>query len=115
MDEKPVGQEPEFEMIALQIPFAEGDAIYSNASAMALTAMDLRISFAEARQDKTVKAKVAIVMPMEHAALLCLNLFNLLASFERNTGAIRHPIWREYVAKAQAAEARDAAEAAKSA
>jgi hypothetical protein len=108
MEDKTPIQESEFEMVALQVPFTEDESIYSNASAMALTAMDLRISFAEARQDKTVKPKATIVMPIEHAAIICLNLLNILASFERNTGPIRNPQWQHYFAGGRATAVTEA-------
>lgn len=89
---------PEIEATALQIPFPSS-FVYSNASALSASFMDLRIGFAEVMQNRTIEPRVGIVMPPEHAAQLALNLLQQLYAFERNFGEIRHPAWREFKTK----------------
>jgi hypothetical protein len=95
-DASPQSQSIGMETVAIRVPFAE-QSVYSNASAISMSEMDLRISFAEADQDKKARAIVSVIVPIEHAALLCLNLLNLLNNFERNSGQIRNRQWRQYI------------------
>jgi len=44
----------------------------------------------------TVRAKVGVVLPADHAALLALNLIEQIGLFEQNFGAIRHPAWKAF-------------------
>jgi hypothetical protein len=77
----------------LSIPFPE-NFIYSNCAAFSISQMDIRISFAEAMPDRTAKARVGIVMPPEHAALLGMALIQQVHIYEHNFGAIRLPAWQ---------------------
>jgi len=64
--------------------------------------MDIHISFAEVLPSGTVLAKVGVVMPADHAALLVLNLIEQIGLFEQTFGAIRHPAWKAFRDKAAA-------------
>lgn len=82
-------------------PFTD-NYIYSNISALSTSYMDLRISFGEVMPNGTPHAKVGVVIPLEHAAQLTMNLLLQLNFFEKNFGEIRHPQWRFFQEKAQA-------------
>jgi hypothetical protein len=85
--------EPELTLVNVQIPFPD-TFVYSNCSAFSVSQMDIRISFAEAMPDRTAKARVGIVMPPEHAALLGMALIAQVNLYEHNFGPIRLPQWQ---------------------
>jgi hypothetical protein len=87
------------ENVKVFIPNAK-EFIYVNASALAMTQFDIRISFAEIMPDQMAETKVGVVMAVEHAALLFFNLLNLLTAFEHHTGPIRLQPWREFFGSA---------------
>ena len=78
----------------LKIPFPE-TFTYSNCVAMGTSFMDLRIGFGEVIGEKA-EARVGVVMPVEAAAVLMINLMGQLSAFEANFGEIRHPLWKAY-------------------
>jgi hypothetical protein len=94
------------EEITLNIPFPE-TFVYSNCTALALSHMDFHLGFAEVLPSQTVVAKVGIVMPPEHVAVLVLSLIEQLRSYEQNFGEIRHPKWRAMKANAKAKQSGD--------
>lgn len=75
------------------VPFPDS-YVYSNASALSTSMMDVRIGFAEVLPDGKAHARVGIVMPVEHAVQLIMNLLEQVNQFERNFGEIRNPKWR---------------------
>jgi hypothetical protein len=79
----------------ITVPFPES-YVYANASAFAMTMMDLKIGFAEAMPDKKIQSRLGVTVPIEHAAHLAIQLFAQLVSYERNWGAIRHPQWADF-------------------
>jgi Protein of unknown function (DUF3467) len=83
----------EIQDATLHIPFPDS-FIYSNCAAFSISQMDIRISFAEAMPDRTAKARVGIVMPPEHAALLGMALIQQVHIYERNFGPIRNAQWQ---------------------
>ena len=80
-------------MVNLQIPFPE-TFVYSNCSAFSVSQMDIRISFAEAMPDRTAQARVGVVLPPEHAALLAMTLIGQIHVYERAFGPIRLAQWQ---------------------
>lgn len=80
-------------MVNLQIPFPD-TFVYSNCSAYSVSQMDIRISFAEAMPDRTAKARVGVVLPPEHAALLAMTLIGQVHIYERAFGPIRNAQWQ---------------------
>ena len=79
----------------ITIPFAP-TFVYSNCTAFCVTHMDFRISFGELMPDRTAQARVGIVMPPEHAAVLMMSLFQQVNQFEQQFGEIRHPAWKAW-------------------
>jgi hypothetical protein len=79
----------------LTIPFPD-DFVYSNASAMGTSLMDIHVSFAEVLPTGLVRAKVGVVIPAEHAAQLVINLLAQINLYESTFGELRHPEWREF-------------------
>jgi|SRR5579862_6560376 hypothetical protein len=77
------------------IPFSDS-FVYSNASGMGTSLMDVHITFAEVTPTGVAHQKVGIVMPIEHAAQLVLNLLEQVSAFEKNFGPIRHPRWKAF-------------------
>lgn len=80
------------EQVNFTVPFPD-KFLYTSASSFSLTMMDLKIGFAEAMPDRTVRPVVGVVMPVEHAAHVLLSLLSQLLAFEANFGPIRHPAW----------------------
>ncbi len=85
----------------LTVPFPE-DFVYSNASALGTSLMDVHISFAEVLPSGTVRAKVGVVIPAEHAAQLVIGLLEQINLYESTFGEIRHPQWRAFNKQAKA-------------
>lgn len=85
----------------LTIPFPD-DFVYSNASAIGTSLMDIHISFAEVLPFGTIRAKVGIVIPAEHAAQLAMNLLEQITLYERTFGQLRHPEWSKFRDQAKA-------------
>jgi Protein of unknown function (DUF3467) len=92
-----IGQEGKSRHLAgqLTIPFPE-DFVYSNASAFGTSLMDVHISFAEVLPNGTIRAKVGVVIPAEHAAQIVLNLIEQIGLYEVTFGEIRHPAWKAF-------------------
>ena len=80
-------------MVNLQVPFPD-TFVYSNCSAFSVSQMDIRISFAEAMPDRTAQARVGVVLPPEHAALLAMTLIGQIHVYERAFGPIRNAQWQ---------------------
>jgi len=78
--------------VVLRVPFPE-TFVYSSASAFSLTAMDIKIGFAEAMPDRTVQPRVGVTLPIEHAVHVFFALYGQLRAFEDNFGQIRDPRW----------------------
>jgi hypothetical protein len=82
------------------VPFAKSFT-YSNGSALATSAMDVRITFAEIFPDLTVEARVGIVMSPEHAVQLVMNLMQQMVVFEKRLGPIRNNDWQAFKTRAE--------------
>jgi hypothetical protein len=108
-DQPKRGAEGSITEIQLTVPFPESFT-YSNVSAISSSFMDVRIGFGEAMPDGTAQPRIGVVMPPEHAAQLVLNLLQQLNFFEKNFGEIRHPIWKNFRAKANAEAALNSKE-----
>lgn len=85
----------------ITVPFPD-TYVYSNASALSMSFLDIRIGFAEVMSDGKVQPRIGVVVPPEHAAQLALNLFKQLNVFEQVFGDIRLPEWKNFKAKAKA-------------
>jgi uncharacterized protein DUF3467 len=85
--------QPERREVLVTVPFPP-DFVYSNCAAFSLSAMDFRISFAEAMPDGHAEARVGVVLPPEQAATLAIMLIHQLTTFEERFGEIRHPGWK---------------------
>jgi hypothetical protein len=92
---------PAFEERQVFVKWPE-NFVYTNASAISVSLMDVRLAFADAGPDGHAETKFAIVMTHEHAAHITLNLLAHLNIFENNFGLIRLPQWREFKEHARA-------------
>lgn len=77
---------------------------------MGTSLMDIHISFAEVTPSGSVQPKVGVVLPVEHAAQVALNLIDQINLYERTFGPLRHPQWREFQENTASAETQTKAE-----
>jgi len=87
-------QNDEVQNVTFQVPLAP-TFVYSNASAYALSLMEMRISFGEAMPDHTVQPRTGVTLPIEHCVHLAFSLCHNLLAYDRNFGPPRHPEWGE--------------------
>jgi Protein of unknown function (DUF3467) len=85
--------EPELTLVNMHVPFPD-TFVYSNCSAFSVSQMDIRISFAEAMPNRTAQARVGVVLPPEHAALLAMTLTSQIHIYERAFGPVRLAQWQ---------------------
>ncbi|MSV27661.1 MAG: DUF3467 domain-containing protein [Bryobacterales bacterium] len=85
--------EPKHRDVGVEIPFPTS-YIYSNCASLSISLLDFRIGFAEAMPNGQVEARVGVVMPPEHAAILAMNLVRHLAVYEQQFGEVRDPTWQ---------------------
>jgi hypothetical protein len=85
--------EPGMTLVNMHVPFPD-TFVYSNCSAFSVSQMDIRISFAEALPNRTAQARVGVVLPPEHAALVALTLLSQIHVYEQAFGQIRLAQWQ---------------------
>jgi len=90
--------------VQITVPFPDS-FVYSNVSAISSSSMDIRVGFGEAMPDGIAYPRVGVVMTVEHAAQLVINMIQQLKVFEdRGFGLIRNSMWREFRERAKAQE-----------